>query len=261
MGDTNWVEAIEAADNKRLLGMMAEFAAGVGHELNNPLAVISGYAQALLKNETDASKRRYLTSILDQTKRAYEMIVAVRTFARPPAPEFSAVDVDSFFNAWISREEKRFEEAGVALSSQSVSSVSGVVCKTDKAMLSTILDAIVQNALEAISFEKKLSMGRLNVDSERKKTEGRVILCVSTRVKNDNACVQFVVEDNGPGLSVDFPELVYSPFYSGRLAGRGLGMGLSKAWRLAEQIGAQIHFEQSVVLTTGCRWCVELPAF
>ena len=210
MGDTNWVEAIEAADNKRLLGMMAEFAAGVGHELNNPLAVISGYAQALLKNETDASKRRYLTSILDQTKRAYEMIVAVRTFARPPAPEFSAVDVDSFFNAWISREEKRFEEAGVALSSQSVSSVSGVVCKTDKAMLSTILDAIVQNALEAISFEKKLSMGRLNVDSERKKTEGRVILCVSTRVKNDNACVQFVVEDNGPGLSVDFPELVYS---------------------------------------------------
>ena len=104
-------------------------------------------------------------------------------------------------------------------------------------------------------------MGRLNVDSERKKTEGRVILCVSTRVKNDNACVQFVVEDNGPGLSVDFPELVYSPFYSGRLAGRGLGMGLSKAWRLAEQIGAQIHFEQSVVFTTGCRWCVELPAF
>ncbi|MGN0910342.1 MAG: ATP-binding protein, partial [Thermoguttaceae bacterium] len=131
----------------------------------------------------------------------------------------------------------------------------------DRAMLSTILDAIVQNALEAISFEKNLGLGRLNADSDQNYTEGRVILCVSTRVKNGNLCVQFVVEDNGPGLSVDFPELVYSPFYSGRLAGRGLGMGLSKAWRLAEQIGAQIHFEQSAVFAKGCRWSVELPAF
>ena len=128
-------------------------------------------------------------------------------------------------------------------------------------MLSTILDAIVQNALEAISFERNLGLGRLNADSVQNNTEGRVILCVSTRVKNGNLCVQFVVEDNGPGLSVDFPELVYSPFYSGRLAGRGLGMGLSKAWRLAEQIGAQIHFEQSAVFAKGCRWSVELPAF
>lgn len=261
MDNRNCLETIDAVENKRLLEMMAEFAAGVGHELNNPLAVISGYAQALLKNETDASKRRSLKSILDQTKRAYEMIVAVRTYAHPPVPEFNAVDVNAFFDAWVSREEKRFEEAGVALSSQSVSSVEGLACKTDKAMLSAILDAIVQNALEAISFEKNLGYGCLNADPAEIISDGRVILCVSTCVKNGTTCVQFIVEDNGPGLSVDFPELVFSPFYSGRLAGRGLGMGLSKAWRLAEQIGARIHFARTAVFAKGCRWSVELPSF
>ena len=48
LSDRNCFEAIEAVDNKRLLEMMAEFAAGVGHELNNPLAVISGYALSLI---------------------------------------------------------------------------------------------------------------------------------------------------------------------------------------------------------------------
>ena len=72
---------------------MAEFAAGAGHEINNPLTVISGRAQLLLREETDPERRHALALISAQAMRVYEMIADMMLFARPPRPELQPVEL------------------------------------------------------------------------------------------------------------------------------------------------------------------------
>src|SRR5690606_20308915 len=83
---------LRALLEREKLEALAEFAAGAGHEMNNPLAVIAGRAQLLLKDETDAQKRRELAVIHAQAMRVHEMIADLMLFARPPQPRRSEVN-------------------------------------------------------------------------------------------------------------------------------------------------------------------------
>ncbi len=78
--------AFDAALEAEKLEALAEFAAGAGHEINNPLTVISGRAQLLLRDEKDPERRRTLALIRAQAVRVNEMIADMRLFARPPEP-------------------------------------------------------------------------------------------------------------------------------------------------------------------------------
>ena len=75
------------------LEALADFAAGAGHEINNPLATIIGRAQMLLKDETDPQKRQMLMSIGAQAYRIRDMIGDTMLFGRPPCPELQVVNL------------------------------------------------------------------------------------------------------------------------------------------------------------------------
>src|SRR5688572_22062713 len=83
---------LQALLEREKLEALAEFAAGAGHEMNNPLAVICGRAQLLLDGERDPRRRRELAIIHTQAMRVYEMIADLMLFARPPQPQLSQVD-------------------------------------------------------------------------------------------------------------------------------------------------------------------------
>ena len=82
-------EAVEAEK----IAAMAEFAAGAGHEINNPLAVIAGRAQLLLRDEADPERRRDLALMNAQAMRVNEMIADLRLFATPPELERQSLDL------------------------------------------------------------------------------------------------------------------------------------------------------------------------
>ena len=251
---TAW--GVDADIEKRFLDAMAEFAAGVGHELNNPLAVIRGLAQTLLQEEENVDKRRSLAAIIDQTVRAYEMITSIRAFSRPPKPERRLIYADAFFSSWTSREKKRLEGLDVECRIEGESSLEGVAFESDEAMLSTILDAFGRNALDALRFK---TLQRRREDEIVLTTRGRVLyfarLCED---ENARRLIEFGVEDDGDGLTETARELAFSPFFSGRQAGRGLGVGLSRAWRFAEVLGGRVFCEDAVYFQTGCRQRVTL---
>ena len=69
------------------LEALAEFAAGAGHEINNPVATIAGRAELLLRNETQPERRQALLTIGAQALRIRDMIGDLMLFARPPKPE------------------------------------------------------------------------------------------------------------------------------------------------------------------------------
>lgn len=230
-------EALE----RRFVDGLAEFAAGAGHELNNPLTVISGNAQILLKTEENVAKRRRLASIVDQVNRAYEMIADIRAFARPPKPEFHTIQISSFFNDWICREQRRLSGRDVLV--ESPVEREDVFAESDPNILASILDVLGRNALEATQEGERVCFF-LTANDDAGVDAGRRIA--------------FNVENEGADISDEERRLLFAPFFSARQAGRGLGFGLPKALRFAEILGARLICERSTRFQRGTLWRLEL---
>lgn len=261
---------------RRLFDACAETAAGIGHELNNPLAIIRGHAQFLLKNEASVEKRRRLAAIVEQTARAYEMIVDLRTCARPPEPNPTEVDVEKFCVEWARREAKRCEESDVRLEVAFEFEKNTSTLTTDEAMLAAILNALTKNAVEATEFG-----GAIRIFA-REYTEATAdaavdensVSTLKTISRNENAVwarelgkarasnerfLEMGVEDDGPGICAETRELLFAPYFSGRQAGRGLGVGLTKARRFADALGIELRCSDSTLFENGVCWRVILP--
>jgi len=222
----------EALDVEKLAAM-AEFAAGAGHEINNPLAIIAGRAQLLLREETDPERRRELALINAQVKRAHEMIADMRLFARPPKPEPSLFDLGGLVNEVIADLAPQAAEQRIALARLGVDGPLEI--EADPAQLNVALRALVKNALEAIG------------------QQGRVEIALAAGA----ACVEIRVSDNGSGIPPEVRRHLFDPFYSARQAGRGLGLGLSKCWRIVTGHGGRIEVESEP--GKGATFTIALP--
>jgi signal transduction histidine kinase len=188
------------------LAAMAEFAAGAGHEINNPLAIIAGRAQLCLRDETDPERRRELALINAQVKRAYEMIADMRLFARPPRPELKTVELASLLDSLVLELAAAQQQVALTRSGEK----GPLEIEADPVQLQVAVRALVTNAFEALA-----GGGHVGVD-----------LC-----RLDDS-VGIVVTDDGPGILPEHRPHIFDPFYSARQAGRGLGLGLSKCWRI-----------------------------
>lgn len=240
------------------LDALAEFAAGAGHEINNPLTVISGHAEILMKN-ADSDQRSHLSIILAQTRRAYEMIADIRLFARPPMPQWENADLIKFLNNLARDFLKEENHANIEFSCRFLKENSDrelcfplscsedpfqVEIRTDFALLRTVLGALIKNAQEAIGEQS----GKIDL----------FVMKLSRDSFHDSA-LRFLLEDNGPGIPEEFREQIFSPYFSGRSAGRGLGFGLTKAWRLLQSLGGTIQWRSPEQFDHGCGWNIEIP--
>lgn len=204
------------------LRALAEFAAGAGHEINNPLASIIGYAQQLLAAETDPDRRHMLATIGAQAYRIRDMIGDVMLFARPPQPKPVVANLSEVVNEVAAKFSAEIVERRIdwTTSLQPV-----VPIFADPVQLRVVISNVLRNSLEAVA-----NGGSIEVRS-------------TTTVMGVAPFAELVVTDNGRGLSETDREHLFDPFYSGRQAGRGLGFGLSKCWRIVTLHGGQIQID------------------
>jgi signal transduction histidine kinase len=216
------------------LNALAELAAGAGHEINNPLAVISGQAQYLLMHEQEPVQRRALQVITGQAQRIHQILTELMQFARPPIPRPQAVDVAGLVRDVTASLQGPANERQVRLVCPEPATP--VAVHADPAQARTALGCLLRNAIEAAPAE-----GWAGIRVE------------------DSApgVVDLVVEDNGRGLTPAERDHVFDPFYSGRKAGRGRGLGLPTAWRLARQHAGDVRFDASCQTLT--RFVLSLP--
>ena len=209
------VQQIEADFQNTLehekLEAMAEFAAGAGHEINNPIAVIAGRAQLMLQDETDPERARSLALINAQAKRVYEMIADMRLFARPPEPTFERVDLVSLIDELFDELAETAEANAMTLRRLGVRRA--VELDADPTQLIIMLRVMIQNSMEAIG-----TGGTIEIEAEEE--------------KKGAPGVTIRISDDGPGITDEVRRHLFDPYYSGRQAGRGLGLGLSKVWRI-----------------------------
>ncbi len=210
------------------LSGLAEFAAGASHEINNPLAVISGQAQYILGHETDwlasdveGSAKEALRTIIYQTKRIHTILRDVMQFARPAPARPSWFDLPTLLGEVAASLEDLAVQRQVKV--EVFAKPERVSVLADLEQVRSALSCLLRNAIEAVP------------------PDGWARLALIEPGPTDR--IEVFIEDSGPGPSAEQRAHLFDPFFSGRHAGRGRGLGLPLAWRLARQQGGDVHLE------------------
>jgi signal transduction histidine kinase len=232
-----------AKDERRMIqasrsAAVGELAAGVAHEVNNPLTGVLGFAELLIaESGADDPRRGDLVTIRDEAIRARDIVRALRDFANPRQPELTPTDLSELVHQTIDLVRYSIERRGITI-------------REDLASLPTIrIDgAAIQQAV-------------LNIlTNARQAIEDQGHLDVSVRADGDGCLIS--ISDDGVGMDATTARLAFDPFFSGREEGSDLepaaGLGLSVSHGLIESHGGtiSIHSEPGRGTTVDIR----LPA-
>ncbi|HYY94984.1 MAG TPA: ATP-binding protein [Pyrinomonadaceae bacterium] len=240
---TTLAEVQEQLARSRRLATIGQLAAGVAHEINNPLAAITTCAEATLRDlrSEDETARlaqergwaEYLEEIVRQALRCKQITRGLLDLSRQRRARREPVEI----NRLVEQAARIFEERGRARSvSVEVRADESVgVVATDEAMVRQILDNLLDNALAAVS-----EGGRVGV---------------STGLEGERVCVE--VSDDGPGIAPDTLARVFDPFFTTKDPGRGAGLGLAISLTYAEAMGGTLNAESKP--GAGTRFRLWLP--
>jgi signal transduction histidine kinase len=229
-------ETEEARLEQRKLDALSEFAAGAGHELNNPLAVIVGRAQLLLSRTDDAETARSLRIMLNQAGRAHRILRDLMFVGRPPGRRLRSCRPSELLRESVRDFQEECAARGIRLSSEIDEAVPPAW--TDPDALRHLADILIRNAVQATPSGGKIQVGsRLNLDD-----------------------VLWWFSDSGPGLAPAEAAHLFDPFFCGRQAGRGLGLGLPRAARIVEMAGGLLSWSSNPGQGTVFQINLPLPA-
>jgi signal transduction histidine kinase len=203
-----------------LLDALAEFAAGAGHELNNPLSVVLGRAQLLLAKTDDPDRARALRAIMAQAQRAHRIVRDLMAFARPGASEPRPCRPDELLAEAARDLAPEAEARGASLRVDVPEAGSSARLWAAPDALRFVADALLRNAVEATPA-------------------GGTVLVVG---RSTPAGVDWTIDDEGPGITPEQVPKLFDPFYCGRSAGRGLGLGLPRAAQLLRRLGGRLEW-------------------
>ncbi|MGV3486595.1 MAG: sensor histidine kinase, partial [Planctomycetaceae bacterium] len=211
-------------------GALKQFAYGLSHEINNPLANISVRAQGLMREEENADRKVSLQRIVDQAMRAHEMVADLMFFSHPPAPHLVGVELTAVLRQVAHQIGNSVADRGIEV--RICPPAAPISLQADRAMIAEAVRALIRNAVEAIGCD------------------GRIDVQCSLQGDKTPAVASIVVRDSGPGLSEAAQQHAFDPYFSGREAGRGLGVGLCRVKRIAELHGG------GVSLSSGPAGCI-----
>ncbi len=219
------------ADKLSSIGLLA---AGVAHEVNTPLAVISTYAQMLARQITDDSPQsKLLEKIARQTFRASEIVNSLLNFSRTSTTELVEVDLNRVVRETVGLIEHQLKNAAVHT----------------EFTLADPLPVIRGNA-------GKLQQVFLNLFlNARDAMEGGGTL--SVRTSNGGGAVRVEVVDTGQGIPSENLARIYDPFFTTKGARKGTGLGLSVTYGIVREHGGEIEVESQP--GAGTRFVLEFP--
>ena len=220
------------------LSSIGLLAAGVAHEINTPLAVISSYAQMLSKQmRGDARLGPVLEKITQQSFRAAEIANGLLNFSRTSTTEFRETNLNQVIRDTLSLLEHQFKTAQVTVEldlTPELPPIHGNSGKLQQVFLNLLL-----NAKEAMP-----GGGRLRV---------------ATLV---NGHVEALVSDSGAGIAPEHLKRIYDPFFTTKTAPkpgdkRGTGLGLSVSYGIIQEHAGKIHVESAI--GAGTTFHLEFP--
>ena len=230
--------AHEADAETRTLAAAGEMAAGAAHEMNTPLAVISGRAQLMGRKAQTEDERATWRLIAEQAQRVSDTITALMESAAPPPPKPGPVAPAELLKE-AAEMFSRSDHPQAAHARVDISVGDGVPpVWADREQIRSAVVELIANAATAAG-----AGAAVRLSAARDAAQGAVLLTVS---------------DNGPGMDEETRRRAFTPFFSRQAAGRRKGLGLTRAKRQVENNGGQIWIRRSG--PEGTSMCVQLPA-
>jgi two-component system, NtrC family, sensor kinase len=220
---------------ERLAGL-GQLAGGVAHELNNPLTVVTGYAELMAEDESNPARDQALV-ILNEARRMKQIIESLMRFRKASAAGKLPLGVELLLRDIEKLASHELESAGVELELRIPREVPRV--KADGEQMRQVFLQITRNAIA--------SLQELGKDTHRR-------LCVEVVAIGKR--VQITFADNGPGFVE--PARVFDPFFTTRQPGEGMGLGLSVCYSIVREHGGTIAAEN--LKPQGAAVVIDLPA-
>jgi signal transduction histidine kinase len=218
------------------LASIGEMAAGIAHELNNPLTGVIGLSQLLLDEEMSDRAKEDLKLIYSEAQRAAAVIKKLLTFARQHPTERKAVQINAVVEDVLSLRAYEQKVNNIRVTTRFDDHLPEIVA--DPFQMQQVFLNIVLNAEQAMIEAHK--EGTLTVTTER--VDGNIKVSFS---------------DDGPGISPENMRKLFSPFFTTKAVGKGTGLGLSICYGIVTNHGGRIYAQGE--LGKGVTFVVELP--
>jgi two-component system NtrC family sensor kinase len=218
------------------LSAVGEFVAGVAHELNNPLAAVTGFAELLRETDMDTQYRRQLDLIFKAAQRCQKIVQSLLSFARRHPVERKPVSANELVEAVLEIVAYPLRTSNVQVITNLGSNLPAVMA--DGHQIQQVLLNIVNNARQAI---------------EAQQAGGKIT--ISTIVFGSN--IRLTIQDNGPGIPPENLRRIFDPFFTTKEVGKGTGLGLSLCYGIIKEHSGDIRVESSP--GKGATFFIELP--
>ena len=220
------------------MGAIGQLVSGVAHELNNPLASISAFAQLVLSDTALPAQHRHSAEIIgNESRRAARIVNNLLTFARQHRAEKVAADLNKVLEDTLELREYELGVRGIS-----------VVRDYDVGLRETMADVyqLQQVFLNLITNAEQAMVGH-------RRARHRLVV----RTRAHPGAIRVEIEDTGPGIPAGSLERIFNPFYTTKPTGQGTGLGLSISLGIVSEHGGRIWADN--VFGGGSRFVVEIP--
>lgn len=219
------------------MSAVGQLAAGVAHEINNPLGVILGFAQGMCRRIEPGDKLELaVKSIEREATRCKNLVQDLLTFSRVTVREKAPLELNEVVGSSISLIESRAKVCQVEIRTRFTEGLPRVL--GNKNQIQQIIINLANNALDAM--------------------EKGGVLTLSTELEQDRpvSWVCLKVTDTGPGIPPDILKKIFDPFFTTKQVGKGTGLGLSLVYEIAKKHSGSVEVQSR----PGCtEFCVKFP--